>query len=48
MNWVTKHKLLAIEALQYNGQLCIKIDDFWQELHQTFSSKLTSQYEHLR
>jgi len=27
MNWVKKHKLLVIEAIQHNGQLYIKPDD---------------------
>ena len=27
MNWVKKHKLLAIEAIQYKGQPCIELDD---------------------
>ena len=25
--WVKKYKLLAIEAIQYNGQLCIELND---------------------
>ena len=27
MNWVKKHKLPAIKAIQYNGRLCIDLDD---------------------
>jgi len=27
MNWVKKQKLLAIEAIQFNGRLYIKIED---------------------
>ena len=38
MNWVQKQKLLATEAIQYNGRLCIKLDDLWQALHQSFNS----------
>ena len=37
MNWVKKHKLPAIKALQYNSQLCIEINDLWQALYQTFN-----------
>ena len=37
MNYVKKHKLLAIEALQYNKQPYIKINNLWQALHQIFN-----------
>jgi len=26
MNWVKKHKLLAIKTIQYDGQLCIELN----------------------
>ena len=38
MNWVKKKKLPAIEAIQYNGCLCIKLEDFWNILHNSFNS----------
>jgi len=38
INWVKKYKLPAIKALQYNSQPYIKINDFWQVLHQSFNS----------
>ena len=38
INWVEKHKLLAIEALQFNGQSCIEINSLWQALYQIFNS----------
>jgi len=38
MNWIKKCKLLAIEAIQYNSQSCIEIDDLWQALHLSFNS----------
>jgi len=38
INWIKKHKLPAIEALQFNRWLCIKLDDLWQALHLTFNS----------
>jgi len=37
MNWIKKQKMPAIEALQYNGCSCIKLEDLWQVLHQTFN-----------
>jgi len=37
MNWVKKCKLLAIKALQFNWQLCIKLEDIWQALHHMFN-----------
>ena len=38
MNWVKKHKLPAIEALQFNRQLYIKLENIWQTLYQIFNS----------
>jgi len=38
MNWVKKYKLLAIDVLQFNKQLHIKLGDLWQALHYTFNS----------
>ena len=29
MNWVKKCKLLAIKAIQYNGCLCLELEDLW-------------------
>ena len=37
MNWVNKQKLLAIKAIKYYGQLCIKIKDLWHTLHLSFN-----------
>ena len=37
MNWVNKHKLLAIEAVKYNSQPCLEINNLWQALHLTFN-----------
>jgi len=33
MNWVKKYKLLAIEAIQYNRQPYIDIEDLWYALY---------------
>ena len=38
MNWVKKYKLPAIEAIQFNSKLYIKINDLWQALHLSFNS----------
>ena len=37
MNWIQKQKLPAMEAIQYNSRLYIKLDDLWQALHQSFN-----------
>jgi len=37
MNWIKKHKLPAIEAIQFNGHLYIKLGNLWQAFHQTFN-----------
>ena len=29
INWVQKQKLPAMKAIQYNGRLCIKLDDLY-------------------
>jgi len=29
MSWVNKQKLPAPEAIKYNGQLCLELDDLW-------------------
>jgi len=38
MNWIKKHKLLAIEALQFDRQLYIELENLWQTLYQIFNS----------
>jgi len=37
MNWVKKRKISAIEAIQYNGCSCIKLEDLWKVLHNSFN-----------
>ena len=37
MNWVKKHKLLAIEVIQYNGWSCLELEDLWQALYSSFN-----------
>ena len=43
MNWVNKHKLPTIEAIKYNNQQCLNIDDLWNVLHSTFNKALHCQ-----
>jgi len=38
MNWVKKHKLSAIEAIQYEECPCIELEDLWKALHNSFNS----------
>ena len=38
MNWVKKHKLPAIKAIQYKEYLCIELEDLWITLHNSFNS----------
>jgi len=38
MNWIQKQKLLAIEAIHFNGRPYIKSDDLWQALYLSFNS----------
>ena len=38
MNWVKKQKLPAIEAIQYNSQPYIELDNLWEALHNLFNS----------
>ena len=37
MNWVKKHKLLAIEAIQYNKCLYIKLNNLWLACYISFN-----------
>ena len=42
MNWVKKHKLPAIEAIQYKGQPCIELEDLMEcfsQILQLYSRK---------
>ena len=38
INWVKKHKLLAIKSILFNGQPYIKLDNLWDTLHNSFNS----------
>ena len=37
MNWVNKYNLPAIEAIKYNDQPYLEINNLWQALHSTFN-----------
>jgi len=37
MNWVKKHKLPAIEVIQYNSWPCLEFNDLQQTLHLLFN-----------
>ena len=38
INWVNKCKLSVVEAIQYEGCPCIKLEDLWNALHSSFNS----------
>jgi len=40
MNWVNKWKLLAIEAIKYNNQPCLEINNLWHALYSSFNTAL--------
>ena len=40
MNWVKKRKLLATEAIKYNGSPCLSPDSLWNALHNLFNTAL--------
>ena len=45
MNWVNKCKLPTIEAIKYNNQQCLDIDNLWNALHSTFNIALHYQVD---
>ena len=45
MDWVKKYKLLAIEAIHYNGHPYIELDDLWQALHISFNTAQNHQID---
>jgi len=45
MNWVKKYKLSAIEAIQYEGHLCIELEDLWIALLNFFNSAQTREID---
>ena len=45
MNWINKCKLLATEAIKFNGQPCITPDNLWGALHNTFNHTINCQVD---
>ena len=45
INWVNKCKLPTIEAIKYNNQQCLDIDNLWNALHSTFNIALHYQVD---
>ena len=45
MSWVNKCKLPAIEAIQYNDQPYLTINNLWNVLHSTFNTALYRQVD---
>jgi len=37
MNWINKHKLLAVKVIKFNNQLYLEIDNLWNALHSIFN-----------
>jgi len=37
MNWISKCKLPAVEAIKFNNQPCLEIDNLWNALHSIFN-----------
>jgi len=37
MNWVKKHKLPVVEAIQYEECPCIELEDLWNTLYKSFN-----------
>jgi len=45
MNWINRRKLPAIEAIKYNGHLCLSPDSLWKALHDSFNTALNHQVD---
>jgi len=43
MNWISRHKLPAIEAIKYDGHLYLSLESLWEALHNTFNTALNHQ-----
>ena len=43
MNWIRRHKLLAIKAIKYNSCPCLSLESLWDALHSTFNTALNHQ-----
>ena len=45
MNWINRRKLLATEAIKFNGQPCISPDSLWGALYDTFNHVVNHQVD---
>ena len=45
MNWINKYKLPATEAIKYEGQPCLILENLWCALHATFNTALHQQVD---
>ena len=45
MNWIKQRKLPTIEAINYDGQLCLTLDSLWNTLHKSFNSAQNRQVD---
>ena len=43
INWIKRRKLPTIEAINYDGQLCLTLDSLWNTLHKSFNFALNRQ-----
>ena len=45
INWVNKRKLPAMEAINYDNQLCLFLDSLWNAFHSSFNTVLHHQVD---
>ena len=45
MNWISRRKLPAIEAIKYNSRPCLSLESLWEALHNTFNTALNHQVD---
>ena len=45
MNWISRRKLPAIEAIKYDGHPCLFFESLWDALHSTFNTALNCQVD---
>ena len=45
MDWISRCKLSATEAIKHNGHLCLFPESLWDALHSTFNTALNCQVD---
>ena len=45
INWINRHKLPAIEAIQYDGHPYLSLNSLWKVLHESFNTALNRQVD---